>query len=68
MTKKKYTPKPKVGVECLNCTLPESVCCGAPTRCKIKYEKQLAKIEAAEIKKNTPRTRGGRNEESKHGE
>lgn len=59
---KKFISKPEkyrlvVGLECLDCTLPASVCCGTPRQCKAKFEKQLAQKQAAELKANSTRTR-----------
>ena len=36
---KKYESIDEAGLECLDCTLPLSVCCGNPKRCKAKFEK-----------------------------
>lgn len=54
-TRKKY--QSFAGLDCLNCTLPASVCCGTPRQCKAKFEKQLAQKKAAELKANSTRTR-----------
>ncbi len=40
---KKYLTKDAAGLECLNCTLPVSVCCGSPERCMERYKKLLLK-------------------------
>lgn len=46
--------------ECLNCTLPEHVCCGMPSKCRERYEKYKVEMEKAKLKWSQPRKRRGR--------
>ncbi len=53
--RKKY--QSQAGLDCLDCTLPASVCCGIPRQCKARYEKQLAQKAAAAAEPSTRRRR-----------
>lgn len=55
VTRKKY--QSRAGLDCLDCNLPASVCCGQPKRCRALYEKQLAQKAAAAANPPTHRRR-----------
>lgn len=60
-TDKKITARKKyqsqAGLECLDCNLPASVCCGIPRQCRARYEKKL--VEAVAAAANPPTRRKG---------